>query len=357
MNVATTPSRSADRKLLTMDRQGVISHHHRSELPSLLSPGDLVVANDAATLPASLHGIHARSGVPIEVRLAGHLSRGFRDVRQFTAVVFGAGDYRTRTEHRAPPPCLRVGERLRLGSLQATVTSTHSHPRLIDLRFDHPVEEVWEGLARHGRPIQYAYVQQPIAIWNTWTAVAGLPVAFEAPSAGFILDWAMLTAFRSRSVAFAAITHAAGISSTGDDELDRLLPFDEAYVIPERTATLVERTKARGGRVIALGTTVVRALEAAADDRGHLICGEGMATGRIGATSMLRIVDAIVSGVHQPDTSHYELLRAFQNDDRLQQIVTAAAHRGYRIHEYGDYLYLPNGRTAIVKAEPTRRVA
>jgi len=339
-----------------LDDQGVIAHHRSSELPSLLSSGDLVVANDAATLPASLHGTHVRSGAAIEVRLAGHLSRGFGDVRQFMAVVFGAGDYRTPTEHRPEPPHLRGGDQIHLGSLRATIVAVHQHPRLVSVRFDHSIEEVWEGLARRGRPIQYAYVQGPLAIWDTWTSIAGLPAAFEAPSAGFILDWAMLRTFRSRGVQFATLTHAAGISSTGDDELDRLLPFDEAYVIPERTAALVQRTKECGGRVIAVGTTVVRALEGAGEG-GRVIGGPGVATGRIGSRITLKIVDAIVSGVHEPGTSHYELLRAFQNDEHLQQMAAIAAAHDYRIHEFGDSVFIANVPSSRLKAEATRQVA
>src|SRR5204863_9576651 len=119
-------------------------------------------------------------------------------------------------------------------------------------------------LSRHGRPIQYAHVPTPLATWDTWTAIAGPPVAFEAPSAGFALDWRSLAAMRRRGVAFATLTHAAGISSTGDDELDRRLPFDEPYRIPVAAVAAIERARSRGGRVVAIGTTVVRALEHAA---------------------------------------------------------------------------------------------
>ena len=84
------------------------------------------------------------------------------------------------------------------------------------------------------------YVPDPLAIWDTWTRIASQPVAFEAPSAGFILDWALIGALRARGAAFATLTHAAGISSTGDAELDRLLPLDEPYGIPASTATLID---------------------------------------------------------------------------------------------------------------------
>ena len=118
--------------------------------------------------------------------------------------------------------------------------------------------------------------------------------------------------------------------------LDRLLPFDEPYHIPATTARAVELTRQRGGRVIAVGTTVVRALEDAATDDGHLRSGDGLATGRIGPTTQLKVVDAILSGTHEPGTSHYELLRAFLEDSTLQRTTEELDARGYRTHEFGD---------------------
>jgi S-adenosylmethionine:tRNA ribosyltransferase-isomerase len=336
--------RPADARLLVIDECGAISHRARADFPALIRRGDLVVANDAATLPASLAGVHVPTRNAVEVRLAGRDSLRPRDVTRFTAVVFGAGDFRTPTEHRPAPPVLSAGDALRLGPLSATVLAVLAHPRLIEIRFDAAVPAIWEGLARHGRPIQYAYVPQPLAIWDTWTRFAGLPVAFEAPSAGFVLDWAAIGSLRARGAAFASLTHAAGISSTGDADLDRLLPLDEPYDIPASTAALIEGRKGRGGRVIAIGTTVVRALEDAARDDGTVGAGRGIATGRIGPLTRIRCVDAIVSGTHEPGTSHYELLRAFQDDAVLRRMESEAEARGYRTHEFGDSVFLEDTR-------------
>ena len=166
--------------------------------------------------------------------------------------------------------------------------------------------------------------------------MAGPPVAFEAPSAGFILDWAMLASIRARGARFATITHAAGISSTGDESLDRLLPLDEPFAIPPATAALVRQTRRLGGRVVAIGTTVVRALEHCAREHGLVKAGDGIATLRLGPQSPLRVVDAIVSGIHEADTSHYELLRAFHTDGALERLTREADERGYLTHEFGD---------------------
>jgi S-adenosylmethionine:tRNA ribosyltransferase-isomerase len=340
----TAVQRPADAKLLVVDARRRIGHAPRAAFVEFLRPGDLVIANDAATLPASLSGVHAATGAAVEVRLAGRPSLRPEDVGRFSAVVFGEGDFRTRTENRPAPPALAAGDRLVLGPLRAVVERLLKHPRLVSLRFEGTPDEVWAGLAHHGRPIQYAHVQKPLALWDVWTRIAGPPVAFEPPSAGFALDWRTLAAMRARGAEFETITHAAGISSTGDEGLDRLLPFDEPYRIPEATALAVGRTRERGGRVVAVGTSVVRALEDAATADGRVRAGDRLATQRLGRASRLRVVDAILSGTHEPDTSHYELLRAFLDDATLRRTSAELDARGYRTHEFGDSVLIERVR-------------
>ncbi len=337
MLAATIPvQRPADAKLLVVDAQRNIIHVPRSKFVEFLRPNDLVIANDAATLPASLQGVHAQTGKPIEVRLAARHSLNAFDVSRFNAIVFGEGDYHVRTEDRPLPPTLETGDKLLLGPLSATVEALLGHPRLVSLHIDGSPDEIWAGLARHGRPIQYAHMHTALELWDVWTRIAGLPVAFEPPSAGFILDWQLVSTIQQRGAGFATITHAAGISSTGDDELDRLLPFDEPYRIPVSTAKAVAHTRRHRGRVIAVGTSVVRALEDAATLDGRLRCGEGVAKGRIGPATHLRLVDAILSGTHERGTSHYELLRAFLEDTTLDRATNELDAHGYRTHEFGD---------------------
>jgi S-adenosylmethionine:tRNA ribosyltransferase-isomerase len=340
MRAATRPrQRPKDARLLVVDARGRLQHAARSRLADFLRPGDVLVANDAATLPASLQGTHWRSGAAVEVRLAGRRSLRADDVREFTAVLFGEGDYRTPTEHRAPPPAVVPGDLLLLGPLRATVLGTLGHPRLVSLRFEGPLDWIWTGLARHGKPVQYAHMREPLALWDVWTRVAALPVAFEPPSAGFVLDWALLSALKSRGVAFATLTHAAGLSSTGDESLDARLPLDEPYDIPQATIEAIAEAHWSGGRVVALGTTVTRALEHAARD-GRLRAGPGIADQKIAAATRLQVVDAIVSGTHEPGTSHYELLRAFAPDGVLRAAARELESAGYLTHEFGDSVLL-----------------
>jgi len=332
--------RPANAKLLVVDEQRHLIHVPRTAFVEFLQPNDLVIANDAATLPASLSGVHQQTGKSIEVRLAGRDSLDPMNVKRFDAIVFGEGDFHLRTEDRPLPPPLQTGDTFALGPLRATVAELLAHPRLVSLLFDGTPDQIWAGLASHGKPIQYSHMQTSLELWDVWTRIAGPPVAFEPPSAGFILDWHVVSDIREHRARFATITHAAGISSTGDEDLDHLLPFDEPYHIPEATAKAVEITRRCGGRVIAVGTTVVRALEAAATEDGHLRSGDGVARGTIGPATRLRVVDAILSGTHEPGTSHYELLRAFLEDTMLERATSELISHDYKTHEFGDSVFI-----------------
>ena len=341
-------------KLLTVDSEGRLGHIARDRFVDLLRPGDLLVANDAATLPASLHGIHERTGEAVEVRLAGWSGAAAADVSHFAAVVFGAGDYHTRTEHRPAPPLLGPGDRLVLGPLSATIVSTLGHPRLVSIEFDGTPDAIWNGIARHGRPIQYAHIAEPLALWDVWTVLAGPPVAFEPPSAGFVLSWRIVERLHQRGIQLATITHAAGISSTGDDELDRRLPLPEPYRIPEATAIAIASAQARGARIIAIGTTVVRALEHAAGMDGAPRSGEGLATQRIDRATELKIVDAVFTGTHEPGTSHHDLLAAFAAPAILRRIDRELEAHEYRTHEFGDSVFVEKQERDTLKGVPYR---
>jgi S-adenosylmethionine:tRNA ribosyltransferase-isomerase len=177
-------------------------------------------------------------------------------------------------------------------------------------------------------------------LWDVSTKIAADPIAFEPPSAGFALDWRTLSVWRQRGVSFSTLTHAAGISSTGDPTLDLRLPFDESYYIPRRTASAINDVKSKGGHIVAVGTTVVRALESAANADGSVVIGYGVAKGRIGRHTPIRVVDAILTGVHRPGESHFELLEAFTDDAVLDEISKAFSTHSYRPHEFGDSMLI-----------------
>ena len=343
-------------KLLAVGADGAMRVLARSALASSFAPGDLVVANDAATLPASLFGIHCASGRPIEARLAAWVSP--RDPTRFDAIAFGAGDHRVRTEDRAPPPPLAAGDRLVLGALEAVIEGLPHPPRLFRLRFLGDRATILSGLARSGRPVQYAHVAEHLSLNDVWTAVAADPIAFEPPSAGFALDWRTLSIWRRRCVRFATISLAAGLSSTGSPELDARLPLDEPFRVPEDTAQAIADTKRKGGRIVAIGTTVVRALEAAADADDLPRAGDGVARGRIGRGAKLVVVDSVLTGVHEPHESHFELLRAFADDSTLKRMSETLKNCRFRGHEFGDSVLVERlslaGRRAPIRLGGTQ---
>jgi S-adenosylmethionine:tRNA ribosyltransferase-isomerase len=327
---------SAAERLLEVD-VGTASFRDRlvEDLPSLLAPGDLLVVNDAATLPASLFAT-APSGDRVEIRLLGeNAERG-----TFGALLFGAGDWRTPTERRPAPPELAAGTLLRNASapeLAARIVAVDERaPRFVELRFSADRSAFWPALYRSGRPIQYSHVSGPLELWHVQTRFGSRPWASELPSAGRPLSWELLLGLRRRGVEIAHVTHAAGLSSTGSPELDRLLPRAERYEIPGATASAVEQTRRTGGRVIAVGTTVVRALEAAASLPGGLGPRSGVAELVIGPGFTPRVVDGIFTGQHEPSTSHFALLEAFAPRKLLEAAFEHAVRAGYLHHEFGD---------------------
>ena len=336
--IAAAWPRSApdDERLLHVDpRRARIADACVRDLPGLLSPGDVLVVNDAATLPASL----SVEGADVEVRLVMRLGSD----RAWRAVLFGTGDFRTPTEHRSAPPLFDVGARLRFGAeLAATITAVDAdEPRLVDLLFASDGAALWSSLYRHGKPIQYAYVREPLRLFDVQTRYAARPWALKMPSAGRPLSWSVLTELRRRGVTTAAITHAAGISSTGSTSLDLRLPMRERYVIDDLAVATIRAAKARGGRVVAVGTTVVRALESSAlEHDGELAAADDEATLLVGPGFRLRVVDAILSGMHPPGTSHFALLGAFAPSPLLARALEHAERTGYLEHEFGDSMLI-----------------
>ena len=309
------------------------------DLASFVRAGDLLVVNDAATLPASLQGLTGM-GEPVEARLLASRDGTWR------AVLFGAGDWRTRTEDRPAPAVVREGDVLTFGGdLQARVSSVSAaSARVIALRFEGDPDHFWSALYRHGRPIQYAYVAAPLALWHVQTPFASRPWSSEMPSAARPLAWELVLALRAKGASFASITHAAGLSSTGDAVVDAALPMRESYDVPVETAAAIAATRARGGRVIAVGTTVVRALESAAlQGGGTVVAGSRDTDLVVGSGHALRVVDAIFTGMHEPGTSHDTLLQAFAPQDLLLRAFQGAQQRGFVGHEFGDSMLVGQG--------------
>ena len=321
---AATRPRAGARLLVIDPTSRRFADRDIADLPDLLAPGDLLVLNDAATFPASIAG--TIRGRPHELRL-------LAAEQETLAVVFGAGDWRTPTEKR-PAPIVEPDDEFRFGESTAhLIAPDERSPRLWRVRFDDAGPALLHALYRWGRPIQYSYQAADLPLSAVQTPFAGRPWAAEMPSAGRALSASILARARSRGVGIATLTHAAGLSATGDDALDALLPLPERFELPRATLAAIRHTHATPGRVVAVGTTVARALEGAArlgfPARGvtdHLL-GDGVP---------LRVVDGLVSGVHVPGESHYHVLESFAARDLLDAAVRHAAEAGYQNHELGD---------------------
>lgn len=323
--------REETRLLVVEGESRLFRHTTIADLPRVLQAGDLLVVNDAATLPASLPA-RVTGGAPIELRLA-----AAHDERDWWAVAFGPGDWQQRTEDRPPPPALDEGDTLAVGAeLRAQVREVSPvSSRLLRLRFDAEGAGLWSALYRAGRPVQYSYVEAPLALWHVQTSYRSRPWAVEMPSAGHALTAALLQRVRARGVSVGWLTHGAGLSSTGDAALDAALPLPERYDVPAATVDAVERARRARGRVVAVGTTVVRALESAAGG-GTLRAGPGTADLRLDSSSRLRVVDGILTGMHEPGSAHFRVLGALAPPALLEEAWREAEARGYLAHEFGD---------------------
>lgn len=331
---ATSPRTLRDQaRMLVIDREkDWYIDSMITDLPQTLRPGDLLVVNDAATFPASLQA-RSSNGASVEIRLAGRIGES-----DWKAILMGEGTWRTPTELRDLPEPVRVGSRLEIShefSAEVIEVATESC-RLVSLRFSKRGGAMWSGIYAHGRPIQYSHVSEDLALWSVQTVYGSRPWAAEMPSAGYPLAWKTLLEIKRRGIRLARVTHAAGLSSTGDDALDALLPLPEHFAIPPETVEAVGLARRSGSRVIAVGTTVVRALEGSRALNGCLSAGEGYTDLVIDRCFQRQVVDGLLTGIHDPAQSHFRLLRAFADENLLRRSWRHAAEEGYRCHEFGD---------------------
>jgi S-adenosylmethionine:tRNA ribosyltransferase-isomerase len=310
--------RDGVKMLVSRRRTGEISHHRFTDLPGLLLPGDLIVVNTSATLPAAVAcgpglAVHFSTPLPDGSWLAELRAR-----RGPATVQYGGGS---------------PGEELTLPGGAVLRLGTRATGRLWRARLS---TAVLPYLLRHGAPIRYSYVDRAWPIEAYQTVFATRPGSAEMPSASRPFTSGMVTRLVARGITFAPLTLHTGVSSLeGDEE-----PYPEPYDVPPVTARLVELTRRSGGRVIAAGTTVVRALETVAR------LPEGVGTGWTGhivtPEGRLLAVDGLLTGLHEPRSSHLLMLSAFAGPDLLRRCYDAAVGHRYLWHEFGDvHLLLP----------------
>lgn len=317
-------------RLLVLSRAtGQVTHTRFDRLAGFLNPGDLLVFNSSRTLPASLQGCGTSGGPYVEARLAEHLADDswLALLRCRHGDPFGSG--------------LRTGLTIGFGEGLAGVVEARDEriPRLWRLRFSRNGPELIGLIYRLGQPIRYEYVSTPWALDYYQTVYAKEPGSAEMPSAGRAFTWKLLFGLKRAGIDAAYLTLHTGLSSYLDEALDRQHPAsEEEYFISAVTAGKVRHARERGGRVIAVGTTVVRALEAAAlgaDGKG-VEAGHRYTRLRITAAHSLAVVDGLLTGLHEPEASHLELLSAFLPAEPLRAAYEEAVRLGYLWHEFGD---------------------
>lgn len=326
MKAARAPRADKTTVKLLIVKDGAIEDSSIERLPDHLRSGDLLVVNDAATLPASLPARDAKNN-QVELRLTTQLNE-----RVWQAAVFGAGDWRTPTEDRPSPPRFAEGEEILIApDFRARIRGEDRlSERLVNLEFNLSGEELWRNLYRHGNPVQYSYLDEKLKLWSVQNAYSSRPWAVEMPSAGHALSWRLLLKLIRNGVRIAPLTHGAGLSSTGDAKIDQALPLAERFEIPASTMEAVRRTKASGGRVIAVGTSVVRALESAGPSLS------GFTSLKLGPGYERKIVDGLLTGAHDVSESHYQLLQAFIPETLLARVSRRLERQDYLTHEFGD---------------------
>jgi S-adenosylmethionine:tRNA ribosyltransferase-isomerase len=317
-------ARDGVRLMVARRSDGAVIHARFRELPGFLAAGDVLVVNNSATVPAA---IAARRADGTGVRV--HFAMPAPHLESWWVV-----ELRTLDGARmlTQPPA-RAGERLTLaGGAELEIVAPYaSGARLLLARVETD-GSLTAYLARHGEPIRYEYVTGRWPLEAYQTAYATVPGSAEMPSAGRPFTPALITALVAAGVLLAPVTLHAGVSSPERHEP----PYPERYEVPAATAAVVNAVHGWGGRVIAVGTTVVRALETVAEPDGTVRAGGGWTGLVVTPARGLAAVDGLITGWHEPEASHLQMLEAVAGAELLERSYAAALEHGYLWHEFGD---------------------
>jgi S-adenosylmethionine:tRNA ribosyltransferase-isomerase len=291
------------------------------ELPEILRPGDLLVVNRSATVPASLPA-----------------SAGFGPFRLNLSTEYGRGIWLAEPRYgpAVPGPVpLEVGDPFVAAGVPGSLVAFY--PGVPRLAFVRLAGDVRAAMDRSGEPIRYGYVAASYPIETYRSVFSDVPGSAEMPSAGRPFTPTTLDGLKARGISIARITHHTGVSSL-EIETDAVADapvYPEPFEVPSETVAAVERARALGGRVVAVGTTVVRALETAALG-GALVPTRGFTRTFVRPEHPPRVADALLTGFHDPRTSHLAMLAAFEGIERLRLDYVRAVDAGFLWHEFGD---------------------
>jgi S-adenosylmethionine:tRNA ribosyltransferase-isomerase len=309
-------ARDGVRLLVGEGSTGEVSHHRFTDLPRLLRPGDVLVVNTSGTLPAAVPVV----GGPLAVHFSTELPDGrwLVELRstagRATAPYAGGG-----AGHRYPLP----------GGARLTLHEEYSRGRLWYASVDADVPSL---LRRYGAPIRYGYVPRPWPLADYQTVFASTPGSAEMPSAARPFSDRLVTRLVSAGIQFAPILLHTGVASPEAHER----PYPERFAVPGSTARIVNQARAAGGRIVAVGTTAVRALESAVTDDGAVGPASGWTDLVVTPESGVRAVDGLLTGFHEPRASHLDLLAAVAGPALVSRCYAEAVEAGYLWHEFGD---------------------
>ncbi len=329
----TLGRRDAVRMMVSVGRDAP-RHSIARDLPSWLRPGDLLVVNTSATIPAALDAV-TEDGTALVVHLSTELPSGLHLV-EVREPLPGGSTGPDATDRTGATLSVAGGGRVTLlgrmpGSVRLSVAT-------LDL-----AAPLLEHLCRYGRPIRYRYVPESWPIDAYTNAYATEPGSAEMPSAGRVLTPEVITELVARGVVVAPIVLHTGVASL--EALES--PYPERYEVSASTARMVNATHAAGGLVVATGTTVVRTLETVGDADGLVHPGRGWTELVVTPERGVHVVDGLLTGWHEPAASHLQMLEAVAGPEALDLAYAEALAAGYRWHEFGDvHLILPERPTS-----------
>lgn len=309
-----------DQVKLLVAEGSTVTHTRFDRIGEHLRPGDLLLVNTSGTLAAAVDGswITGSGVAPVVVHFSTALDDGswVVELRNGGSPLFDAS----------------AGDQVELSEGVLTLLEPYEPSGTRLWRAKPPVADVVDYLRRNGRPITYKYVGQqwPLALYQT--VFANQPGSAEMPSAGRPFSFELVSQLAAAGVLIAPILLHCGVSSLESHEP----PLPERYDVPEHTAGLVNWVKANGGRVIAVGTTAVRAIESAARPDGSVAASKGWSDLVLGPDHPATVVDGLITGMHAPEASHLLLLESVAGGDVVQRAYDAALEHSYLWHEFGD---------------------
>jgi S-adenosylmethionine:tRNA ribosyltransferase-isomerase len=327
-------ARDEVRMMVARRSDGDIAHARFRDLPNMLEPGDLVVVNTSATVAAAIDA-RLDDGTPVRVHVSHPTETEWWDPAEYGWWVI---ELRTADGAR-PLRAGRPGRSLTLaGGARAELVAPYAGQSRLWLAHVESERPLGAHLAEHGRPIHYDYVPEALPLSEYQTVYARRPGSAEMPSAGRPFTPELITRLVAGGVLVAPVVLHTGVSSPERHEE----PYPERYEVPPATARLVNAVHGWEGRVVAVGTTVVRALETVAAPDGTVTAGEGWTNVVVTPERGLRAIDGLITGWHEPEASHLRLLEAATGQHLLRRCYREALDHGYLWHEFGDsHLVLP----------------